>query len=457
MKTKIGKTLKQHCHNAANTIIPVILLTIILCGQNYAQWEKTSFPDTVKVNTLVTKDSSIFAGTDGYGIFVSTNNGENWKSINEGLQSKIVHTIFINGKTLPAGQARIFAGTETGVSVSTDNGENWRSINSGLFGLGVWSLVATADTVGDTTIFAGTWSGVYSSTDWGENWKITGLSSTTMPVHSIIIFDRYMYAATFSGGLFLSLDKGRTWKNIDINPKGTTGYDPISVSAPIYSISLFAGPEKNYILVGSIGVLFYASLGDTLFYADTSFAKVYKQGSPIHCLANSDDTLFTALGGYLFKLSWVHIIWHNIPLVEYTAERLFNVHILGSPIVYSLTMNNGYIVAGTEDGIWRLRYPEAVTRVTSSQNIPAGFVLEQNYPNPFNPTTFITYRLPGVSNVTLMVFDVLGRPVATLVNERQSAGSYSVKFDADILPSGAYFYSIAANGSRITRKLILMR
>ncbi|MGA8264582.1 MAG: hypothetical protein WB779_09090 [Ignavibacteriaceae bacterium] len=125
MKIKIGKTLKQNCSNGTNNLIPIILLSIILCGQSYAQWERTNLPDTVKVNTIVIRDSSIFAGTNGDGIFVSTNNGENWKSINEGLQSKFIHTILITGKTLPAGQARIFAGTETGVSVSMDNGEKW--------------------------------------------------------------------------------------------------------------------------------------------------------------------------------------------------------------------------------------------------------------------------------------------------------------------------------------------
>ena len=464
MKIKIGKIVIQNCVNAANTIIPIILLTIILGKQSYAQWEKTNFPDTVKVNTIITKDSSIFVGTDGYGIFVSTNNGENWKSSNEGLPSKKVHTIFIYGKNLPDGHARIFAGTELGVSVSTDNGENWKSINSGLSGLGVWSLEASADAVGDTTIFAGTWSGVYASTDWGENWKITGLSSTTMPVYSIIIYDRIIYAATFSGGLFLSLDKGRTWKNLDINPRGTTGDDPIRVSAPIYSISLFTGPQGNDIMVGSVKSLYYSYWGDTLFHADTSLAKVYKKDAPILCFANRNDTLFTVLDGYLYKLFWIPRYFRDYygNIIDssfvYTAERLINIYfILGKRIVYSLALNNGYFFAGAEDGLWRLRYPETVTRVKSSPIIPAGFVLEQNYPNPFNPTTFITYRLPGVSTVTLMVYDVLGRPVATLVHERQSAGNYSVKFNAENLPSGVYFYSLAAHGSIITRKLILMR
>ncbi len=363
---------------------------------------------------------------------------------------------------MPAGQERIFAGTETGVSVSTDNGENWRSINSGLSGLGVWSLEVSADTVGDTTIFAGAWSGVYSSTDWGENWKITGLSSTTMPVYSIIIFDNYIYAATFSGGLFLSQDNGWTWKIIDVNPPGTTGYDPIPVSAPIYSIRLFAGPEANTIIVGSIGGLYYTSFGDTLFYADTSFAKVYKQDAPVLCFASRNDTLFTAVGTNFYKLFWGYSYFRDYygniidTLHVYDARRL-NIPYLGGQTVYTLVLNNAYFFAGTEDGIWRLRYPEAITGVESSQEVPAGFVLEQNYPNPFNPTTTIIYQLPVVSNVTLIVYDLLGRPVATLVNEHQTAGRHSVKFDAGELPSGVYFYRLQAGSFVRTKKMILLQ
>jgi len=462
MKIKIGKKLKQNCSNGTNNLIQIILLSIILCGQSYAQWEKTNFPDTVKVNTIVVKDSSIFVGTDGDGIFVSTNNGENWKSINEGLQSKIVHTILINRKTLPAGQARIFAGTETGVSVSTDNGENWRSINSGLSGLGVWSLEARTDPAGDTTIFAGAWSGLYSSTDWGENWEATSLSSTTTPVNSIIIYKNFIYAATFSDGIFLSWNNGLTWKNIDVKTKDPTGSDPIPVSAPIYSIRLFAGPEANTIIVGSIGGLYHTSFGDTLFYADTSFAKVYKQDAPVLCFANRNDTLFTAIGGYLFKLYWVHIYlrgyYGNIidSIAVYDAERLYKFY-LGIPVVYSLALNNGYTFAGTEDGIWRLRYPEAITGVESSQDIPAGFVLEQNYPNPFNPVTTISYTLPVDEKVLIKVYDVLGKEVAELVNEFKAAGKHSIQFDGSNLSSGVYFYSITAGSYHQTKKLILAK
>lgn len=85
------------------------------------------------------------------------------------------------------------------------------------------------------------------------------------------------------------------------------------------------------------------------------------------------------------------------------------------------------------------------------------FSLEQNYPNPFNPSTNIKYRLSGISNVSLKVYDVLGKEVATLVNEEKPAGSYEVKFDATGLSSGIYFYKLQAGSLIETKKMILLR
>ena len=193
--------------NRTNSLVPIILLLIIFCGESYAQWQRANLPDSVGVNTIKIKDSFIVAGTNGDGIFVSTDDGENWTSSNKGLQDTIIHTVMILGNT-------IFAGTETGVSVSTDNGENWRSINSGLSGLGVWSLAVSRDAAGDTTIFAGSWNGVYSSTDRGEHWKVTSLSNTTAPVHSLVISGDTIWAATFSGG---SISLSRQWIDMDLS------------------------------------------------------------------------------------------------------------------------------------------------------------------------------------------------------------------------------------------------
>lgn len=85
------------------------------------------------------------------------------------------------------------------------------------------------------------------------------------------------------------------------------------------------------------------------------------------------------------------------------------------------------------------------------------FDLKQNYPNPFNPSTTIEYFLPKAEYVQLKVYDVLGREVATLVNERQIAGSYQVQFNASNLSSGMYIYKISAGSFSSARKMVVIR
>ncbi len=104
-----------------------------------------------------------------------------------------------------------------------------------------------------------------------------------------------------------------------------------------------------------------------------------------------------------------------------------------------------------------------ITNVNDENNIPEEFALSQNYPNPFNPSTTIKYSIASpnqsgaVSSVQLKVYDVLGREIATLVNERQPAGNYTVTFDAGNLSSGVYFYQLRAGSFVSTKKMILMR
>ncbi|PID58709.1 MAG: hypothetical protein CR986_07560 [Ignavibacteriae bacterium] len=100
--------------------------------------------------------------------------------------------------------------------------------------------------------------------------------------------------------------------------------------------------------------------------------------------------------------------------------------------------------------------------VKESQVIAADFKLEQNYPNPFNPTTVIEYTIPSnmkreMSNVKLIVYDILGNKVATLVDKQQSSGSYQVKFDGSNLASGIYFYKLQTGNFNQIRKMMLLK
>ena len=95
--------------------------------------------------------------------------------------------------------------------------------------------------------------------------------------------------------------------------------------------------------------------------------------------------------------------------------------------------------------------------VVTVEPVPREFGLHQNFPNPFNPTTVISYQLPVISHVTLKVYDLLGREVAVLVNEKKDAGRYSVQWDAARLSSGIYFYSLQAGEYRDTKRMLLLK
>jgi hypothetical protein len=91
--------------------------------------------------------------------------------------------------------------------------------------------------------------------------------------------------------------------------------------------------------------------------------------------------------------------------------------------------------------------------------LPDNISLSQNYPNPFNPSTIIKYSIPSnASEVRLLMYNVLGKEVQTLVKQKQNTGNYSVEFNGIYYPSGIYFYSLYVNGILIdTKKCLLVK
>ena len=117
--------------------------------------------------------------------------------------------------------------------------------------------------------------------------------------------------------------------------------------------------------------------------------------------------------------------------------------------------NSGYTVLETNINLVGGDSPESVVKNTDLT--PKEFLLSQNYPNPFNPSTVINFGIPKPSHVSLIIYDILGREVASLVNENKSAGYYSITYNAKNLPSGIYFYKIQADNFSSVKKMILMR
>lgn len=174
--------------------------------------------------------------------------------------------------------------------------------------------------------------------------------------------------------------------------------------------------------------------------------------------------------------------WGTLKMPDGTVESVLRVRVeneftstvMGSPqttynIFYEFISENGLYmeinpannsqpssgVTDIEDASWH--YGTGATGVKNNYEIATKFTLKQNYPNPFNPTTNIEYSIPKTSNVTLKVYDVLGNEVATLVDNKLSAGVYNVKFDGSNLSSGIYFYTLSSGNFLQTKKLMLVR
>ena len=173
---------------------------------------------------------------------------------------------------------------------------------------------------------------------------------------------------------------------------------------------------------------------------------------------------------------------NDASLVEYYIDYLDKYLAAGIPVfsceyalnyadsAYAKSYAKGYIPYATRRSLGKLTTtppPNYLTVNTiKNERIPDSYQLSQNYPNPFNPSTIIKYSLPVEAHssvqlqsvpVTLKVYDILGREIATLVNKYQPSGNYEVNFDASDLTSGIYFYKITTSEFNQVRKMILMK
>ena len=112
-------------------------------------------------------------------------------------------------------------------------------------------------------------------------------------------------------------------------------------------------------------------------------------------------------------------------------------------------------------GVWQRQLPNPLAGV-NNQTAPDGFMLSQNYPNPFNPVTNIRFDIPPPKGdrgrmVRVIIYDLLGREVATLVNEHLNPGTYEVSWDGSNYPSGVYYYKLVTDSFTETRKMVLIK
>jgi photosystem II stability/assembly factor-like uncharacterized protein len=371
------------------------------------------------------------AGT-GLGVFRTTDGGDRWTSVNNGLTNPYIRVLAVSGTSH-------IAGTGGGVFHSTDNGTNWAPVSSGLTDTSIGALA-----VSGSVTFAGTESGgIYRSTDYGKNWSVANnrvVNSAWVAALAVPSSGTKLFAGT-DAGVFLSTDSGATW-----TATGATG-NPIWALA-VSGTSLFAGTSGGV----------FSSTNDGTDW--TAVNNGLNTRSLLHSFAVSGSNLFAGTwGGGVFFSSDNGTNWSAVNDGIVPNNVMINALVAPGANVFAGTRSDPFSnFSVTNGGVYKRPLSEIVSGVRVSRNqVPALFRLEQNYPNPFNPSTMIRYGLLHRAHVTLSVFNTLGQQVATLVDENEEAGYHDVHFDGSGLASGVYFYRLQAGNLMQIRRLVLLR
>jgi hypothetical protein len=164
-------------------------------------------------------------------------------------------------------------------------------------------------------------------------------------------------------------------------------------------------------------------------------------------LAASDGNLFAGTNHGVFLSTNNGTNWMTVN-AGLTDTSVISLAVMGSNLFVQTSVNN----------VWMRPLSDMITSFKGNTNqIPIHFELMQNYPNPFNPTTTIQYSLATKSFVTLMVYNVLGQEVQTLIHNEVTPGVHEISFSASSLPSGTYFYRLQAGEFVQTRKMELLK
>ncbi len=399
----------------------------LLCPLASAQWVQTNGPNGVDIRCVARSGPNLFAGTYGNGVYLSTNTGGNWTAVNTGLLPyRFINTLAVDG-------ANVYAGTTGGVFVSTNNGTSWSATT------GVTSINVHAFALCGAHLFAGTWDfGVFRSTNNGASWTAvnTGLPQDLLTVHSLAASGTSIVAGT-EFGVFVSTNDGTGWTAARTGL--TNGF---ILSLAISGTNLFAGTYEGVFLSTDNGTNWTAVNSGVPIDTHGDYPLVTAlavSGMNVFAGTNGDGVFLSTNSGK----SWT---------VVNTG--------LSDKYIQGLAVDEASLYCGSNGiGVWFRPLSEMITASVTypSGELPAMFRLLQNFPNPFNPSTTIKYELPRTSHVSLTVYDILGREVSVLVNERMNAGVHEVKFDGSKIASGVYLYRMQAGRYVETKRLLVLR
>ena len=327
-------------------------------------------------------------------ILKTTNAGINWSVYTPSVNKHLTEIFFVNSLT------GFVTGYHT-ILKTTNAGSSWElslDAPAGGYLFDIYFLNI------NTGFVVGNYSWIYKTTNSGNSWTQMQPQGYNQPLWGVWFINNntgFVVGGdannTGNNKIFKTTDSGNNWDSV-IHPLAR-------------------------------GALFLIRF----FNSDTGYIPGY------------DRLLKTTDGG----LNWFN---QNLPIPEFGANGIFLINATTGYIAGMIQSpyRVGYILKTTTGG-----EPTGIKPV--SNEVPTKFELEQNYPNPFNSMTSIKFKVTSSKFVKLNVFDLLGKEVTTLVNEKLQPGIYEVSFDAGNLPSGTYFYKLTAGEFTDTKRMILIK
>lgn len=381
-----------------------------------AQWNKINNNFDGIIECLAEEGTNLFVGSNGGGVFMSSDNGVVWKQINPGLQNKHVHALLTY-------QTALLAGTDGGIFLSTNTGNSWFALNAGL---GDTTHVNALLLKGDT-LFCGTSYGVFRST-LSSNWvRIDTGFTEHYYISKLITSDTNLLAGTYVFGVWRSIDNGSYW---DQSNTFMTKSDIHSFAQ--HGTDLFAATDGAQLFLSNDNG--HTWPGDMSFPADTLNTLVFS-GSELFAGSNKGVSRTIDKGA-----GWTDV-----------SSGLTN------PDVRFLAVSNTSIFATISDSsLWRRPLSEVIHGSGIISKTTKTNVMEC-YPNPCSSAATIRFTNAVRDNVYISVLNVLGEEIINLFTGELEAGEHSFQWNTQGEQQGAYFCLIRIDGKILREKIILTR
>jgi photosystem II stability/assembly factor-like uncharacterized protein len=446
-------------------------------NDNGLSWELINNDLVSTVLTSMTVNNKyIFVGMGKFGISRSATNGDDWTIANSGLKTMNITNILNLDNDLYASvpnDGPPYVGG--GIYYSKNSGNNWTDYNIGLpDDLDVTCLAADKNSY---TVYAGTANGIYYTSPTVDVWTSLNSDISETKIISLAVNGKTIYAGGYMDGIYKTTDGGQSWiqlitygrfKSIAIGPSGVFALQTSTHGKPSSSLNLTTDGGTTWTEVASFSypntIQKVITKGNYIFLGNTQ--GIYRSNDNglnwIKTNNGISDSNITALYVYNNKL----IAGTQTGKVYSSANNgdtwLSLSSGLPSRVINCFASNKNYLFTGIDNNsIWRNESVDNLLISKNTDNELNKFTLSQNYPNPFNPATNIDFDLPFDSKVSIVLYDITGKEVKTLVNDARTAGYYTIQFNASDLSSGTYFYRITAksNGGDyvMTKKMMLVK